>query len=325
MQFEDVSEVIDAKDMTLEEWLELMFEPPDEGAAWSWSFQTVEHRGRYLETMDQRSEEDVLRLLQRFLIPSGSLSCDATHFESLMWDWEKNPESYDRRIRLMYYRRLFRHSTGSEDVLPWEGNTWVLDLLPWFPEQALEGLEAHTLAHIQLLSAERLMGQYDAASIIRAKFIGLPGTQSERVEFLGSLSTYDFEHLIERLYRKMGYYTQFTGPSEDGRRDIIAHKDLFGGVEHLRIECKRYAKPVGVGIVRSLLGMICDEEVNRGVLATTSRFTTAARKLADRSPRLELLSGNEVTILMNEYLGSSWPVHIERLVLSSRRDHILRK
>jgi hypothetical protein len=75
-RLEDMSEVIDTKILALEEWLDLLFNPPSEGIVWSWSFQTDERRNRYLETIDQRSEEDIYRLLHKFLIPSGSLGCD---------------------------------------------------------------------------------------------------------------------------------------------------------------------------------------------------------------------------------------------------------
>jgi restriction system protein len=321
-RLEDMSEVIDTKILALEEWLDLLFNPPSEGIVWSWSFQTDERRNRYLETIDQRSEEDIYRLLHKFLIPSGSLGCDEMYFDSLMWDRENDPERYERRMRLMYHRRLFLYSTGRKDVLPWEGNTWILDLLPHFPKQALEGLDAYTFAHIQLLPDGRLMGQYDAASIIRAKFIGLPGTQSESVQFLTDLSPRDFECLVKQLYREMGYDTRLTTVSKDGGRDIIASKVSPGQQEHLRIECKRYTKPVGVGIIRSLLGVVSDEKVNKGVLTTTSRFTGPARKFADQNPRLELIAGDQLVLLMNEHLGPSWPLHIERLVAGSRRDEV---
>lgn len=42
----------------------------------------------------------------------------------------------------------------------------------------------------------------------------------------------------------------------------------------LLIECKKYAKrsPVGVSLVRSLLGVQGDRKANMGVLVTTSNF-----------------------------------------------------
>lgn len=311
---------IDTKTLALEEWLDLLFSPQSEGVVWSFSFQTDTHRDRYLETIDRRSEEDVYCLLHKFLIPSGSLGCDERHFDSLISDLENRPESYEFKMHWMYYRRLFLHSTGHTGVLPWEGNTWVLDLLPHFPKQALEGLNAYILAHIQLLPDGRLTGQYDAASIIRAKFIGLPGTQSEKVRFLIDLNPREFELLVEQLYRRMGYDTRLTMISKDGGRDILASRVSPGQQETLRIECKRYTKPVGVEVARSLLGVVSDEKANKGTLITTSRFTGPARRFAGQNPRLELIDGDQLVLLINEHLGPSWPLHIERLAAQSRRN-----
>jgi restriction system protein len=315
----------DPRDMSLDEWLNSLFNPPDDKRIWSFSFLTNEHFDEYLKTINQRTEEEVLCLLRNFLISSGSLGCDKRYFDDLMSDLENNEEVYEFKMRLTFYRRLFLYSTGFWKGLPWEGNTWVLDLLPHFPKQALEALNAYILAHIQLLPDGKMNGLYDAASIIRAKFIGFPGTQSEKVKVLIDLDPRDFEFLVERLYRRMDYDTQLTTKSKDGGYDIIAHKILPGRQEKLRIECKRYTKPVGVGIVRSLLGVVSDEKVNKGILVTTNRFTKPAHKFASQNPRLELLDGDQLVPLMNEHLGPDWPLHIERLIKDSRRDYKVRK
>ena len=56
----------------------------------------------------------------------------------------------------------------------------------------------------------------------------------------------------------------------------------------LLIECKKYAKrnPVGVSLVRSLLGVQGDRKANKAVLVTTSRFTKSAREFAERQQHL---------------------------------------
>jgi restriction system protein len=226
---------------------------------------------------------------------------------------------FQRKINKRYYQRLVLHASGESQVPPWEGITWILDLLPHFPKKALEGLYAYTLAHAQILSDNRYTGLHDAAVIIRAKFIGMPGTKGEKIQFLLDLSPREFEHLVERLYHYMGYETQLTPAQKDGGRDIIASKNAPGKLEHLRIECKRYNSSVGVPIVRGLLGVVSHEKVNKGVLVATSRFTRPAQKFANDNPRLELISGNQLVILMNEHLGPSWPIHIERYVTDSQR------
>jgi len=157
-------------------------------------------------------------------------------------------------------------------------------------------------------------------TVIRAKFIGLPGNNAETIQFLVNLHWRQFECLVERLYNKMGYDTQLTPPQKDEGRDIIASRQEAGKHEHLRIECKRYSsRPVGIGIVQRLLGVASGEKVNKGVLVTTSHFSGPARRFADENPRIELIDGDQLVRLLNEYLGSKWPFHIERYITECQR------
>ena len=50
------------------------------------------------------------------------------------------------------------------------------------------------------------------------------------------------------------------------------------GKQLYAVECKRYAKerPVGVGLVRSLYGVVEQSRSKAGLLVTTSRFTEGA-------------------------------------------------
>jgi restriction system protein len=307
---------IDTKEMPLEEWLTLLFNPPSGKQFTNWAFPTPEHRQEYLASIHQRPEDQVYRLLHKFLIPSTTMGCDKRHL-AILKAIQKDTSEMSRRFS-QYDKRLILYFSGHSPIPPWEGITWILDLLPHFPRQALEGLRAYILAHAQELPDGRYIGLYDASEVIRAKFIGIPGTKSEKIQFLLDLQPRDFECLVERLYHGIGYETMLTYAQKDGGRDIIATKRSPGKLEHLRIECKRYSGPIGVPIVRSLLGVVSDEKVNKGVLVTTSRFTEPAQKLANRNPRLELIAGNQLILLMNEYLGPSWPLHIDRLVVASQ-------
>ena len=117
----------------------------------------------------------------------------------------------------------------------------------------------------------------------------------------------------------MDYETELTSAQKDGGRDILANKNAPGRLEHLRIECKQYSRPVDVKIARALLGVVSDEKVNKGVLVTTSRFTKGAKDFAGRNPSLELIAGSNLIPLLNEHLGSRWPLQIGRLVAESQR------
>lgn len=102
---------------------------------------------------------------------------------------------------------------------------------------------------------------------------------------------------------------------------LIAFKKSPGKLEHLRIECKRYKGNVGISYIRGLLGVVSDEKVNKGVLITTGNFTKPSKKFAEQNSRIELIAGKQLVPLLNEYLGPSWPLHLERLLLDSHKKH----
>jgi restriction system protein len=199
-------------------------------------------------------------------------------------------------------------------IPPWEGITWVLDLLPDYPREAIESVDAYLTAHIQFLPDLRMAGLGDAMDIIRAKFIGTPETSLDKIEFLLALPPREVERIVEKLYEKMGYKTQLTRAQKDGGRDVIANRELPGKSEQIRIEVKRYAGPVGSPIVQQILGVVSDEKVNKGVVVTTGYFTKAAKNFALKNPRLELIAGGDLVVLLNEHFGTHWPLYISRII-----------
>lgn len=312
-------DIIETRRLSLSEWLSLVFNPPDDKRFIDYQFPTEQHREEFLAHISDWSEEQIKGLLFKFLIRSGSLGCDDNYLAELEYDRLHRPEIFNRKMELQFFRRLLRYDLGDKTALPWEGITWILDLLPHFPKEALEGLNAYILAHVQFLPDGRHNGLDDATEIIRARYIGYPGTHPEAIRLLLGLSSRDFEHIVERLYHGMDYDTELTPAQKDGGRDIIATRKTTGKLEHLRVECKQYSNPVDVKIVRALLGVISDEKVNKGAVVTTSRFTKGAKDFADRNPRLELISGDELIPLLNEHLGSRWSLQIERLISESRK------
>jgi restriction system protein len=306
-------EYISDNELDLNRWLCLLEEDSPDIAFTNVCFPTKEIAEEYFSTINARSNEEVVRLLLNFLITSGSLGLtdemNLTYFESI----KKDDPQFDVLCGREYYRRLLRYSFGISQIPPWEGITWIVDLLPYEPRQALAALDAYMTAHLQLLPDPRFDGLLDAAKIIRAKFIGTPDTKSEAIQFLLNLKPRDFEILINKLYIKMGYKTVLTPPQKDGGRDIKANRDTVGNSERLLIECKRYNNTVGVEYVRSLLGVVKDEKANKGVLIATGRFSKEARLFGERNS-MELISGGQLVVLLNEYLGSDWSLNIERLI-----------
>jgi len=214
-----------------------------------------------------------------------------------------------------FYRRLQR----GQNAYP--GIRWVLDLLPNNPRLALAAIEAYLIAHFGHLPDGRIAGLDDAMAVIQARYVGLPANAEEKRLTFFELSPRDFERLIECLYDAMDYETLLTPPSKDGGRDIVASSDAPGKHERLQVECKLYSDhTVGVERIRLLHSVVMDQKANRGVLVTSSHFTQDARAWAERNA-IELISGLELVVLLNQYFGSEWPARVDFLIAMSRLRH----
>lgn len=311
---------IDATKLTLQEWLEIVYNPPA-GKIFNRSFPTEKLRNEYLDGIQNRSHDEVTKLLKSMLIKSSSFGLiDEIRFQGLTIAHENNPELFNNMISHTYYQRLVKYFKISEKIYPWEGNTWILDLLPRSPKIALEGLNAYLFANIPVLPDVPLQCLFDVAEIIRAKYIGLPGTQVDKVEFLQGLSSRQFENLAERLYDRLEYETELTQPTRDGGRDVIAKIDNGIKNEILIVECKRYTGSVGFDIVQRLNGALHHDRANRGVVITSGRFTVHARKLANECS-IQLIDGEKFVRLLNEHLGTNWTQKIDRIIAESEKHY----
>ena len=307
--------VIDAKELNLDEWLNLLNNPPERGLFIDYSFPTDAHKEEYLDMIDQRSEDEVLNLIRHFLIPSSTLRVD----DSLL-QWIKEGHATPALFKREYTKRLLLwHYSKEKTPPPWEGITWVLDLLPDRPSEAVKALGAYILAHILQLPDGRYHGLTDAGELIRARFIGVPRSIRETLRVLLKISPREFECLTEQLYTALGYKTELTPPSGDGGYDIAAVVNQPTRSEKVLIQCKRYEANVGVPHLRELLGVVSSEKATKGVLVTNSDFTKPAYKMANRNPRIELITGKTLVTLMNDNLGPRWPNRIERLVAESEK------
>jgi restriction system protein len=100
-----------------------------------------------------------------------------------------------------------------------------------------------------------------------------------------AISPREFEEIIAHIFSMHGFTVDLTKRTRDGGKDIIAfNTDRMGVTSKYLIECKRYApsRPVGVAVVRALYGVQRNEGANKAIVATTSRFTSAAKAFATK-------------------------------------------
>ena len=177
-----------------------------------------------------------------------------------------------------YHRRLHR-----EEAHAHPGARWALDLLPQHPRMALDVVNAYLLAHAWSLPDGRLHALDDAAEVIHAYYISRGVAKG--CEALMTLAPRDFEILVARLYKRMGYVVELTQPQKDGGRDVIAVMSEPGRRQKLLIDCKLYAGAVKVETARALLGIVSDEKATGGVIVTSGRVTRGVKELARGNDR----------------------------------------
>jgi restriction system protein len=188
--------------------------------------------------------------------------------------------------------------------------TWIIDLLPHFPNEAIKALDAYFQANCQFLPDDLLNAIGDCTSMIRARYID---KKQPRETFLNQTPR-DFEKLVASLYQEIGYAVSLTKPSHDGGIDIHAEKNQPTLKEKLIIQCKNYTSNISVDDIRSLLGVVTSTKATKGVLVTSSDFTKEAKKFANENPSIELINHKQLSTLFNEQHGPYWVHKIERYI-----------
>ncbi len=220
-----------------------------------------------------------------------------------------------------YERRLILTATKKSSLPTWEGLTWILDLLPHAPTDAVNAVSAYISANYAVLPDMRLNALFDALSVIRARYIGYSGaTFAGQIELLLSLNSRDFEFLVSALYRRLGYDTVVTPPAKDYGKDVVASRSE--PPEVLYVQCKNWRGRVPVEDAAGLICRVEVDRVTRGVLVGTSGFTqgqASATELAAGEARLELIDGTRLVQMLNTNLGRDWPNRVDWIIGSERR------
>ena len=98
------------------------------------------------------------------------------------------------------------------------------------------------------------------------------------------LSSRKFEELIAELLTDMGWDVELTQATRDGGKDILAYLNTDLGRLLCLVEAKKYRsdRKIGVELVRTLYGTLCDQQANSAMLVTTSSFSSDAHTFQKR-------------------------------------------
>ncbi|URL60011.1 restriction endonuclease [Luteibacter flocculans] len=125
-------------------------------------------------------------------------------------------------------------------------------------------------------------------------------TPSAGTDALARLSWHDFEHLLAEHYREQGWRVEYHTPPTSlkqlgGGFDLRLHR----GSEVVIVQCKHWdAAEVQLVDVNELLSTMLNEAATRGVLVTRGRFSTEARAVARRQPRMQLVDADVLRVML---------------------------
>jgi restriction system protein len=225
----DAIQADDAPETPLQEDVEYEDDEPSSfdgpGQRLIWSFPTDALYEEYLAALEGRSEEEVRTVIRRLLIPPNATVGDHLVFEAYIAEHDKKNKT-DEEERLWqqwansdYVQRVVRYYGGISSNLPWEGITWIANLLPDHARLALRATEAYFIANMHAMRDGMMHAISDVEGIIRARYIGFPQSSGDRLQVLRDISPREFEQLVEHLYDSKGYQTELTPPAGDGGRD----------------------------------------------------------------------------------------------------------
>lgn len=155
--------------------------------------------------------------------------------------------------------------------------------------------------------AMRLSGEYDKL----VKELGVQKRDFERTEYSISqnilkkkqthwlsMSGWEFEKEIAKLYEHQGYKASITKGSGDGGIDIVLYKDGIKSV----VQCKNHHKPIGPASVRDLYGAMAHERVKKGIFISSNGYTRGAKEFS-MAKQISLLDINDVIRMHESTLG----------------------
>jgi restriction system protein len=130
---------------------------------------------------------------------------------------------------------------------------------------------------------------------------------SEVLDMLRGVSPARFEAIVVDLLQALGYgggrvgAAKAIGRSGDGGIDGVIEEDRLG-LDNVYVQAKRWEANVGRPIVQAFAGALQGQRANKGVLITTSDYTSDARQYAaNLSTRIVLINGLRLAELMIDH------------------------
>lgn len=123
---------------------------------------------------------------------------------------------------------------------------------------------------------------------------------SEIEDFIGKMHPYEFQRMVARLLKAMGYHVSWISPpGKDGGIDIFAWNDPLGTKPpQIKVQVKREKSAVNVGVLRSFMALLGQNDV--GIFVNTGGFTR------DAANEARLQQGRQITLIDLERFFELW-------------------
>lgn len=295
---------------TFEEWFDLVLKNNEEVYP-SLRIPYGEWVDDYIENIDSKSISEVKDLLRCLLQPI-TRRLDVSDYNQYQLLCESEDETLNIMAEKMSHNERYKRIAYGQDA--WEGLTWVLELLPISPYSAVKALESYVYSQPNLPD-DRITGIDQCVQIIFSKFIHI----ENKLDSLLNLKSVEFEWLVEHLYERMGYTTEWKSATHDGGKDIIASIDRSDGKEYVYVECKLFkTTKLKLETIRAFRDTILEDKVNRGVVFCTGYVSRSIREF---DKRIQVWTYEDINVLLNAHLGSDWIDRLDRVIDLKRRQY----
>lgn len=132
---------------------------------------------------------------------------------------------------------------------------------------------------------------------------------TQKPDLLYSLTPYNFELVIAKIFEKRGFSVKITPQTCDGGKDIfVAKNDLCSFLFY--VECKKYSPDhhVGIDIIQRLYGVISAEKATGGIIATTSYFTDPAKDYIQKHQLNHQITLHDYNVIINNLKSLNYDI-----------------
>ena len=179
------------------------------------------------------------------------------------------------------------------------------------PADCLRYLNALVSPHPYELTPIRPVLDFDRSRYAFIEGLDAVATLDHRPDLM-DMSYGEFEHLVRQIFEAMGMQGWTTTSSNDDGVDAVVFnpEPFIGGLTI--IQAKHYKNVVGVNHIRELAGAMEEKKAGRGILVTTSWFTSGGWVKAREHGRMELVDGSRLIYLIKQHLDKGVIIGVNR-------------